>query len=1003
MQSDFPSQVQRKIQKLCDDFQRQLRNGERPPIESFLEGWTGDESVFLRTRLETIQDDLNASFSVGGEEFTRSQLDVTSDLDDDNRHKPAGNAPTVTADSRPVKPLSGSGNRSGAGARFMPGQLLADRYRIVSMLGRGGMGEVYRAEDIRLGHTVALKFLPVERAGNQRHLEYLYKEVRLSQRLTNPHICRVHDLVEVDGQHCLSMEYIEGEDLKSLLRRVGPLPEPKALELAHQICDGLHAAHQVGVLHRDLKSANVMIDERGRARIADFGLAREKNLIDPNEGLTGSPNYMAPEQMARNETSVQSDLFSLGLILFEVLTGKPAHNGTSRDEIGRMHQRDEAEQAILKRNDISPAIVTAIATCLRRKPEDRPSSVAAFAETLPGRLSLSDAFRSGEMASPNMIAEVRSRNSTIDRHRIGWIMAACISVLIAVAYFSTTFQQFGIDRSLTSLADDASEYRELLGWPAGTSNVYRYVANRPAMRWFSNNAAAPDQHESGNRSYSAYESSYFWYRESPTPLIALLPYWKGDGFLVVDEVRPSILAPDGMHMRLDAQGNLKYYSAIPSTEFFSSQDSSAPDVEDTEFEDAEGNPWWHQPLELAGLSPSQISRLQPIPPEFTPLGFANERRSWILPKTDDELSSRVNSAASIDNANTDTPIAARIEQMVRIDAARADDTVTYFRIVMPWDDASPVIPWNGFASRNRVLAILIITWIPVLLGLIVWQVRKNLYAKRADRLGAIRLAGFGAFTVIMIWLLGGTHAVDALEMDTLVTALAGACLVYVVMWLAYIAFEPVVRRHWPTSLVSWSRLLHGNWNDSLVGRDVLIGCTVGALAAISKHLIFDLPSLWGDATFGLPNVTNLTPLHGLRIAVGEVTTAASQAIVYSIFFQLFFLIALRVLTGRTAVAAPIFVAVLSTMVAAQYEPAWLAFVVTAIEMSVMAYLYLRVGLLAAVTMHFVRLMRKWPMANDISSWYIETTGISLCVIALLIALAIYAGRPQRLSSADAAY
>lgn len=1001
MSSDFPSHVYRKIQSLCEEYQRQLQQGERPPVESFLKGWSGDQSEFLKTRLESIRDAADASFSLTGREaFGQLSLEQTSDPDEVDRLATIaeGDLPPVFNSGQKTKTLSDSNNRSGIGARFMPGQLLADRYRIVSMLGRGGMGEVYRAEDIRLGQTVALKFLPVERASNRRHLEYLYKEVRLSQRLTNPHICRVHDLVEVDGQHCLSMEYIEGEDLKTLLRRVGPLPEPKALELAYQICQGLHAAHQVGVLHRDLKTANIMIDELGRARIADFGLAREKNLIDPSEGLTGSPNYMSPEQMASNETSVQSDIFSLGLILFEVLTGKPAHNARSRGEIVAMHQRDEAEQAILKRNDISPAVVTSIAKCLHRKPSDRPVSVAAFAETLPGRLSLSDAFGSGEMASPEMLAEVRSRNDAIDRHRIAWIVAASISVLVAVAYFSKTFQRFGIDRSLTSLADDASEYRQSLGWPAGNSIVYGYVANRPAMQWFSNNDAKPDQLNSDQKAYSAYESSYFWYRESQTPLIALLPNWKGDGFLVVDEVRPSIHAPDGMHMRLDAQGNLKYYSAILSADSFSIQQTDSPDPEDIQ-----NDPWWHQPLELAGLSPSEISRLQAVPPQFTPLGFADERLSWILPTTDDDPSSLVNSKAKTDTANGDTAINTRIEQMVRIDAARSGRTVTYFRIVMPWDDASPVIRWSGFASRNRVLAFLFFTWIPLLLGLIVWQVRKNLNAKQADRLGAIRLASLGGFSVIMIWLLGGTHAIDALELDTFLTALAGACLVYVIMWLTYIAFEPVVRRHWPTSLVSWSRLLHGNWDDSLVGRDLLIGCTVGAWAAIGKHLVFDLPSLWGDATFGLPNVTNLTPLHGLRMAIGEIATAASQAIVFSIFFQLFFLIALRVLTGRTAVAAPIFVAVLSTMVAAQYEPAWLAFVVTAIEMSVMAYLYLRVGLLAAVMMHFVRLMLKWPMTTDVSSWYIETTGIALCVIALVIAVAAYAGRSQRHSDDHAAY
>jgi serine/threonine-protein kinase len=157
--------------------------------------------------------------------------------------------------------------------RFTPGTLLAGRYRIVSPLGKGGMGEVYRADDVRLGQPVALKFLPAALAGDSGRLERLVDEVRIGRQISHPNLCRLYDIAEAEGHHFLVMEYVDGEDLGSLLRRIGHLPGNKALDIARGLCAGLAAAHDKGIIHRDLKPANVMIDGSGHARIADFGLA----------------------------------------------------------------------------------------------------------------------------------------------------------------------------------------------------------------------------------------------------------------------------------------------------------------------------------------------------------------------------------------------------------------------------------------------------------------------------------------------------------------------------------------------------------------------------------------------------------------------------------------------------------------------------------------------------------------------------------------------------------
>ena len=135
------------------------------------------------------------------------------------------------------------------------------------------MGEVYRADDLKLGQAVALKFLPKAVSGDEALLARFHAEVRLARQVSHPNVCRIYDIGEIEGRHFLSMEYVDGEDLASLLKRIGHLPVDKAVDIARQLCAGLHAAHEKGVLHRDLKPANVMLDGRGRVRITDFGLA----------------------------------------------------------------------------------------------------------------------------------------------------------------------------------------------------------------------------------------------------------------------------------------------------------------------------------------------------------------------------------------------------------------------------------------------------------------------------------------------------------------------------------------------------------------------------------------------------------------------------------------------------------------------------------------------------------------------------------------------------------
>src|SRR5436305_2753250 len=236
---------------------------------------------------------------------------------------------TATSPLSP-RPASSSSSRPPSSAeylsegRFLPGRLLASRYRIIALLGKGGMGEVYRADDLTLGQAVALKFLPDEAARDEGLLERFRNEVRIARRVSHPNVCRVYDVGDVDGQTFFTMEYVDGEDLASLLRRIGRLPPDKALDIARQLCAGLAAAHTKGVLHRDLKPANIMLDGRGQVVVTDFGLAGVADDIRGPEVRSGTPAYMAPEQLSGKEVTLRSDIYALGLVLDEIFTGKRA-------------------------------------------------------------------------------------------------------------------------------------------------------------------------------------------------------------------------------------------------------------------------------------------------------------------------------------------------------------------------------------------------------------------------------------------------------------------------------------------------------------------------------------------------------------------------------------------------------------------------------------------------------------------------------------------------------
>ncbi|HNX50473.1 MAG TPA: serine/threonine-protein kinase, partial [Thermoanaerobaculaceae bacterium] len=326
-------------------------------------------------------------------------------------------------------PSEASPSMPSIGGRFAVGTVIAQRYAITELLGRGAMGEVYRAQDQSLRQPVALKFLPVQLSLDPSFMRRVYEEVRLSRKVSHPNVCRVHDIGETDGQPFISMEYIEGEDMASLLRRIGRLPGEKALEIARQVCAGLAAAHAAGVLHRDLKPANVMFDREGRAHIADFGVAIAREAATKGE-IAGTPAYMAPEQLAGQEATERSDLFGLGIVLYELFTGRQPFGGATLVEIRRRQRETDPMPPSQLARDIDPQVERVILQCLSRDPEQRPPSALAVLVALSGGDPMAAALAAGQTPSPQMVAASPVRGAL--RPAIAWACAAAVLVSLGI-------------------------------------------------------------------------------------------------------------------------------------------------------------------------------------------------------------------------------------------------------------------------------------------------------------------------------------------------------------------------------------------------------------------------------------------------------------------------------------------------------------------------------------------------------------------------------------------
>jgi len=837
--------------------------------------------------------------------------------------------PRAIITSPPAKPPS-----AGPTERYTPGVILAERYRIVSLLGRGGMGEVYRADDLKLEQPVALKLLPDALAQDPSALARFHREVRVARQVSHPNVCRVYDIAEYAGTHFISMEYIDGEDLATLLRRIGRLPEDKALELARQCCAGLAAAHDAGLLHRDLKPANIMIDGRGRARLTDFGLAGIAGQVAREELRAGTPAYMAPEQIQGAAPSVQSDVYSLGLVFYEMFTGKRAFEARNMQELARLRQQGTITNPSSHVKDIDPLVERVILRCLDNDPQKRPATALQVAAALPGGDPLAAALAAGETPSPAMVAA--AGNETAIRPRTAWLLfagaLACLIGVLALVPYASDLALSPVEKSPEALHDRALDLAKTFGYsehPADTASFFQLNSDFLAYR--SKNVPFPERVRGLSSSPPGAYS--FVYRQSPRPMRAV----HINGVVAADD--PPEEVSGMLLLLLDSRGRLLRLQGVPPQIDENLASSPPPD--------------WNALFAAAGLDPA---RFAPVAPRWVPPEAFDARAAW-------------------EGSRAEQP-----DVKLHVTAAAFHGKVTYFGVFGPWirphrEEETQLTT----AARVALIAVVCII-IFVVLGAIYFG-RRNFRQGRGDQKGALQVSIGVAAASMVAWVLHAHHvAAAADEVSLIFNGMAISLLIGFCAWALYFALEPFVRRRTPQLLISWSRLLGGQFRDPLIGRDILVGGLGAGLLAIGLFIDNALP-YWFDFPGETPISVASSVLGSPREALSSLLSVLLSAIVSSLItLTILFLFRAFVRIEWLSVALTWALILLTNLGGENFK---LELPAALLSATVVVFVLVRFGILALLcTQFFANVLLAAPFAFDFSRWYAPR---GIFVLLLLVA------------------
>lgn len=867
-------------------------------------------------------------------------LHCTSELAEDARFcsscgRPASSASVVpTFSLNEVFPpahnvVAGIDDVAGSSAlNLSPGSILLGRYRILSLLGRGGMGLVYRADDLKLGQTVALKFLPTSLAHTKDDLDRFLAEVRMARQVSHPNVCRVYDIAESEGHYFLSMEYVDGEDLATLLGRIGRLPPAKALEISHELCAGLAAAHARQVVHRDLKPSNIMIDGRGHARITDFGLAVAPEAAKTGE-LAGTPAYMAPELFEGKPATVQSDLYALGIVLYELHTGKHPWDRRPASASRRRQLAKPPSSPSHHAPEIDAAVDRIILRCLENDPGRRPSSVLQVAAALPGGNPLALALAAGETPSPEIVAAA-GETGAIAPARAWSLLAGVAASLLIVAFLAQRGMLVNLvpSKDPALLVERSQGIASALGYDRANDKAYWFDIDA-AYFPYSSRITSPERYRTLATAFPS--PLQFWYRQSPQAMETTHDPFR------VSQRDPALYYSGEVEVGLDSAGRLNYFAAI------------APQKETLPNSDAQ--PQWQDLFREAGLDWSQSHATAPA---WMPDVPADRTFAW-----------------ETVGGGKSTSVA----------GATYHGRTVFFRVFAPWVQPTRISPVFAPLAGRIGFTMFVVAAMGVFALCLVFA-RKNLKLGRGDWRGALRASGFFLIVVFLGSLLTPHYSSFAGWIWTWFQVefgiAGGTSLMFGVF---YLAVEPYVRRTWPEMLISWSRLLGGGWRDPLVGRDLLMGTLVGIAASIAPLARVALPYWF--------SISNISPGSGVESQLGTVPALLgsiclqSGALMNAIGTLAFLFVVARVTSRKWIgiIAVGIFLAAINLA----GENVVVEIPLAALFATAMLYCLLRFGLLASAVAWIASQIFA-PLTTDFSRWYAWR---GLVAEGVLFLLAIY--------------
>lgn len=788
------------------------------------------------------------------------------------------------------------------------------------------MGEVYRADDLRLGQPLALKFLPEEVRESPHARDRLVQEVRVGRNVAHPNVCRIYDIVEVGSQLFIAMEFVDGENLGSLLARVGRFTGDRALGVARDICAGLAAIHDQGIVHRDLKPANVMIDGRGRARITDFGLAVSGEAARLQE-FAGTPAYMAPEQLAGTGANVSSDLYALGLVLFELFSGRRAIREGSIDEISRQHEQLPEVSLSSLAPGVDPAIESVIRRCLQSEPDQRPASAEEVGGALPDRDPIEAALAAGMTPSPSDVAEAGSSGELT--RRTAWALLGMTVFLIAcVAALSQRTMVF--NRMEMALEPEILRHqaREIAAVVPHISPVVGHA------EFF---------HSERERIYSSVplteppHSLLFVYRESPRSL-------RSRNFVArVTWEEPAHTVSGMRGVILDGAGRLIELIAVP------------PQISEI---GASGTEWqWDELLAKTG---ADAASLRPAEPGWAAPVDSDRKWAW---------------EGRYPNGGPE----------IRIEAASYRGQPVWLSVIFPWTEPERMREEPRGAMSTLTLSVNVAVGVLLVVlaaGLVFRQLRRG----RSDLRGAAVLAVVVYLTASSSLILQADHVPNVFrEVFIVYDIFARSLLAATFAWLFYVAAEPLVRRRWPEILISWSRLIAGRWRDPMVGRDLLMGAAGGALAMVVWHT-----GRLAPAWFSLPAPAALgtaLPFGGNSQTGSILLMAVAEAFFRSIAVAFLLGLLRGLLRNRAAAAVTAILLTAATVIylSPGLMPFRLLFPLVGATIGVL--LIVRFGLIASIAYAYTILIYiQLPTTFNPDAWYFGRALLTLLLPLVIAAI-----------------